>query len=78
MKVLIDAHAAIQKKTGIGRYTDNLIENLPKAPGEKIKISLYIHRPTLKKFKKFPQYCAPFKNGVFRVFFGLNWLGNGS
>lgn len=69
MKVLIDAHAAIQKKTGIGRYVDNLIEHIDK---RKVDISLYTHDPVTKTLKNYPQYKAPMKNGFFRVFWGLN------
>jgi glycosyltransferase involved in cell wall biosynthesis len=72
MKVLLDAHAAIQKKTGIGRYTDNLITYLPKMSKREISLSLYTHPPTPRKYFRFPSYQAPFKNGVFRVFWGLN------
>mgnify|MGYP001043001788 CR=1 FL=1 len=69
MRVLIDAHAAIQKKTGIGRYVQNLIDHLVK---EKVNLSLYTHSPVTKTLKKYPQYKAPMKNGFFRVFWGLN------
>jgi len=72
MKILIDAHAAIQKKTGIGRYTDNLIKALPKVAGNETKITLYTHSPFPQKYQKFPSYNARFKNGIFRVFWGLN------
>lgn len=69
MRVLIDAHSAIQKKTGIGRYVKNLIEHMD---GKNLDITLYTHSPVTKEFKKFPQYNAPMKNGIFRVFWGLN------
>lgn len=68
MKLLLDAHAAIQKKTGIGRYTDNLINNLSK----KLDLNLYTHSPVPTRYGELPSYKAAFSNGVYRVFWGLN------
>lgn len=69
MKVLFDAHAAIQKKTGIGRYSDNLIRVFSRQKG--LELSLYTHNPMPKEYEKFTYYKAPLKNGIFRVFYGF-------
>lgn len=74
MRVLIDAHAAILKKTGIGRYVDELI-NTSKKIDTGLELCLYSNLPEKnlpKKYLKFQSYHSPFKNGVFRVFYGLN------
>ncbi len=73
MKILIDVHAAIGKKTGIGRYCDNLVQALSK--NKNIQISLYSNlsqEKLPKNYLKYPFYCSPFRNGLFRVLIGLN------
>lgn len=70
MKILLDAHAAIQKKTGIGRYSDNLTRELLKQ--KNISVSLYTHSPLPKKYLKHNRYHALLKNGFYRVLWGLN------
>jgi glycosyltransferase involved in cell wall biosynthesis len=73
MKVLIDAHAAIEKKTGIGRYSDNLITALSK--NKELQTSIYSNLPQRKLEKvylKYPSYSSRFKNGFYRIFIGLS------
>ncbi len=73
MKILLDAHAAIEKKTGIGRYCDNLVTALSK--NKKVKVCLYSNLPKRKishAYRKYPSYSAHFKNGFYRVLLGLS------
>ena len=73
MKILVDVHAAIEKKTGIGRYCDNLVRALSK--NKNIQISLYsnlFQEKLPENYLKYPIYCSPFRNGLFRVLIGLD------
>lgn len=73
MKVLFDAHMIGQKKTGLERYSVNLIKNL--SENKKINLVLYsnLSKNSLdKSFSKLP-ICSPlFENGLYRIFFGFN------
>ncbi len=75
MKVLIDVHATIEKKTGVGRYCSSLVKNLSKFPKKQLMISLYTNTPEDKlphHYAQLPYFRTPHKNGLVRILYGLN------
>lgn len=75
MKVIcIDARLWGVRHTGIGRYIENLVANLPDDPNVKIVVIVPEDLAHESKLLKFQKYYSKFHPYTFRSFIEMHWL----
>lgn len=74
--ICIDARMWGIAHTGIGRYVENLIDNLPTNPGVRVVLiigSAHIHEPKLARFSKYVAHLHPYSVLAQSEMFFLLW-----